>query len=109
MMRIIFPRKLLLSNKPISRLCKAFTNNSLLSKTQLHKIRQSGESLGRLLGPLLNAGLPLMKNPLKPLAKSVLTTLGLTVTALSSFRLSFGFTHVSFVYDYINNLEGRNG
>ena len=38
----------------------------------------SGGFLGRLLGPLLKAGLPLIGNLLKPLAKSVLIPLGLT-------------------------------
>ena len=42
---------------------------------------QSGESLGRLLGPLLNTGLLLMKNVTKPLGKSVLIPLGLTAAA----------------------------
>ena len=42
---------------------------------------QSGGFLGRLLGPLLKTGLPLMKNVIKPLAKSVLIPLGLTVAA----------------------------
>ena len=42
---------------------------------------QSGGFLGRLLGPLLKTGLPLMKNVIKLLAKSVLITLGLTVAA----------------------------
>ena len=32
---------------------------------------QSGGLLGRLLGPLLKTGLPLMKNLIKPLARSV--------------------------------------
>ena len=44
----------------------------------MHKIGQSGGVLGRLLGPLLKTGLPLMKNVLNPLAKSVLIPLGLT-------------------------------
>ena len=39
---------------------------------------QSGGFLGRLLGPLLKAELPLIKNVIKPLAKSVLIPLGLT-------------------------------
>ena len=39
---------------------------------------QSGGFLGRLLGPLLKTGLPLMKNLIQPLAKSVLIPLGLT-------------------------------
>ena len=38
---------------------------------------QSGEFLGRLLSPLSKTGLPLMKNVIKPLAKNVLTSLGL--------------------------------
>ena len=60
-------------------------NNSLantkLSKTQLYKIGQSGGFLGRLLGPVLKTGLLWIKNVLKPLAKSVLIPLGLTVAA----------------------------
>ena len=58
-----FLDKLLLTNTQVSKLCKAFANGSSanikLSKTQLHKIGQSGEFLGRLLGPLLRTGLPL--------------------------------------------------
>ena len=42
---------------------------------------QSGGFLGRLLGPLLKTGLPLIKNVIKPLAKSVLIPLGLTAAA----------------------------
>ena len=37
--------------------------------------------LGRLPGPLLKTGLPLIKNVVKPLAKSVLILLGLTAAA----------------------------
>ena len=42
---------------------------------------QSGGFLGRLIGPLLKTGLPLIKNVIKPLAKSVLIPLGLTADA----------------------------
>ena len=42
---------------------------------------QSRGFFGRLLGPLLKTGLPLIKKALKPLAKSVLIPLGLTVVA----------------------------
>ena len=42
---------------------------------------QSGGFLGRLLGPLLKTGLPLMKGVTKPLAKSVLIPLGLPAAA----------------------------
>ena len=42
---------------------------------------QSGGFVGRLLGPLLKAGLPLIKNVIKQLAKSVLIPLGLAAAA----------------------------
>ena len=42
---------------------------------------QSGGFLGRLLGPLVKKGLTLIKNVIKPLAKSVLIPLGLTAVA----------------------------
>ena len=42
---------------------------------------QSGWFLGRLLGPLLKTGLPLITNVAKPLAKRVLIPLGLTAAA----------------------------
>ena len=55
-----FPHKLLLTNRQVSNLCKAFANHSStgikLPKTQLSKIMQSGGFLGRLLGPLLKLG-----------------------------------------------------
>ena len=46
----------------------------------MHKIEQSGVFPGRLLGPLQKTGLPLMKNLLKPLAKSVSIPWGLTAS-----------------------------
>ena len=82
------PHKLLLTNTQVLKLCKAFANNNSanikLSKTQLHKIGQSGGFLDRLLGPLLKTGLPLIGNVLKPLAKSVLIPLGLTAAAAAA-------------------------
>ena len=80
-----FPHELLLTNRQVANIRKAFVNHSStdikLSKTQLSKMIQSGGFLGRLLGPLLKTGLPLMKNVIKPLAKSVLIPLGLTAAA----------------------------
>ena len=71
-----FPHKLLLTNRQVGNLRKSFANNSSadikLSKTQLSKIIQSRRFLGRLLGPLLKTGLPLIKNVIKPLTKGVL-------------------------------------
>ena len=77
-----FPHKLLLTNRQASNLRKSFVNNPptdiKLSKTQLSKMIQSGGFLSRLFGPLLKTGLPLIKNVIKLLAKSVLIPLGLT-------------------------------
>ena len=42
---------------------------------------QSGEFFSRLLGPLLKTGLLLIRNIIKPLAKSVLIALGLMAAA----------------------------
>ena len=42
---------------------------------------QSGGFLSKLLGPLVKTGLPLLKNVITPLAKSVLIPLGLTAAA----------------------------
>ena len=67
-----FPHKLLLTNRQVANLRKAFTNylstDVKLSKAQLSKTIQSGGFLGRLLSPLLKTGLPLMKNLIKTLA-----------------------------------------
>ena len=78
-----FPHKLLLSNRQVANLREAFVNHLStdikLSKTQLSKM--IGGFLGRLLGPLLRTGLPLIKSMIKPLAKSVLFPLGLIAVA----------------------------
>ena len=84
-----FLHKLLLTNRQVANLRKAFANylltNIKLSKTQLSKMIQSVGFLGRLLGPLLKTGLPLIKNIIKPLAKSVLIPLGLTKATSAAY------------------------
>ena len=71
-----FPHKLLLTNRQVANLRQTFANylstDITLSKTQLSKMIQSAGFLGKLFGPLLRTGLPLMKNVIKPLANSVL-------------------------------------
>ena len=73
-----FPHELLLTNRQVANIRKAFANHSSidikLSKTQLSKMIQSGGFLGNLLGKL--AG-PLMKVAMS-LAKNVLAPLGLS-------------------------------
>ena len=71
-----FPHELLLTNRQVANIRKAFANHSStdikLSKTQLSKMMQSGGFIGKLLDPLLKTGLPLIKSVIKPIAKSVL-------------------------------------
>ena len=78
----------MLTNRQVANIRKAFAKNTSidikLSKSQLSKMIQSGGFLERLLGPLLKAGLPLMKSVIKPLAKSVLIPLGLTAAATAA-------------------------
>ena len=80
-----FPHELLLTNRQVTNIRKAFANHLSidikLSKTLLSKMIPSEGFLGRLLGPLLKTGLPLMNCVIKPLAKSVLIPLGLTAAA----------------------------
>ena len=70
-----FLYELLLTNRQVSNFRKAFANHSSTdiksSKSQLSKMTQSGGFLGRLLSPLLQTGLPLRKNVIKPLALKV--------------------------------------
>ena len=72
-----FSHKLLLASRQVANLCRAYTNKSStstkLSKTQISKMVQSEGFISRLLGPLL-------KNIVKPLAKSVSILLGLTAS-----------------------------
>ena len=60
-----FPLKLSLTNRQVANLRKTFadksSNDIKLSKSQITKMMQSGGFIGRLLGPLLNTGLPLIK------------------------------------------------
>ena len=86
--KINFPHELLSTNRQVANLRKAFAHkynynivNINLSKTQISRMIRSGGFLGRLLGLLLKTGLPLMKNVIKPLAKSVLFPLGLIAVA----------------------------
>ena len=73
------PHELLLTTRQTTKLRNAIENNMStdikLSKGQISKIIQSGGFLGKLLGPLLKTGLPLIKNVIKPLAKRALIPL----------------------------------
>ena len=83
--------ELLLTTRQKIKVRNAFNNNTStdlkLSKGQISKIIQSGGFLGKLLGPLLKAGLPLIKNVIKPLAKIVLIPSGLTAAASADAKI----------------------
>ena len=66
---------------------------------------QSGGFLGRLLGPLLKTGLPLIKNVIKPLAKSVLIPLGLTPAASAADEGIHKKNNRIRKYDNTNNIK----
>ena len=95
----------------VSRLCIAFSKDSSanikLSKTQLHKIEQSGRFLARLLGSLLKAGLSVRKNVLQLLNESVLKSLRLTAEA-STTDAAIQKKLFWMRYDKINNFRQRN-
>ena len=80
----IFPHKLILTNRQVANFANNLSANIEPPKTQLSKIVQKGGFFGRLLGPLLKTGLPLRKNGIKQLAKSVLIPLGLTAAACTA-------------------------
>ena len=73
-----FPHELLLTNRQVANICKAFAKNTSidikLSKTQLSKMIQPGGFLGNLLvklaSPLMKVAMPLVKNVLAPLGLS---------------------------------------
>ena len=79
------PHELLLATGQTTKPRNAIENNMStdikLPKSQISKTIQSGGFLGKLLGPSLKTGLPLIKNVIKPLAKSVLIPSGLTAAA----------------------------
>ena len=70
------------NDETLSSLCKVCENNSSyhikLWKAQISKLIQSSRFLGKLPGPSMKTGLPLMKNVLTLLRKSIITSLGLT-------------------------------
>ena len=79
------PHELLLTTRLTTKLRNAIENNIStdirLSKAQISNISQSGGFLGKLIGPLLKTGFPLIKNVIKSLTKSVFIPLGLNAAA----------------------------
>ena len=57
------------------------STDAKLSKAQISKIIQTGGFLGKLLGPLLKTGLPLLKSVIKPLGLLGLTSASSAIDA----------------------------
>ena len=105
--------KLKSATRQTNKLRNAIENNMAtdikLRKAQISKMIQSGGFLGKLLGPLLNTGLPLLKSVIKPLGLLGLTATSSAIDAgvqkntwlRSSFRLRSANSSS-------NNLKSRN-
>ena len=63
------------------KLIKSLENREILLKETVRKITGQEGGFLNFLRPLITAGLPLMKNVLTPLAKSILILFGLTAAA----------------------------
>ena len=70
--------------KYIMKVTRSLENRGILLKGTARKINSQEGGFLNYLDPLLKTGLPLIKNVLYPLAKSVLIPLGLTTTALAT-------------------------
>ena len=77
--------ELLLTTRQTTKLRNAIENNMStgikLSKAQIPKIIQSGGFLGKILGPLLKTGLPLLKSVITPLGLLGLTAASSAIDA----------------------------
>ena len=102
-----FPHELLLTNRQVANIRKAFAKNTSidikLSKTQLSKMIQSGGFLGNLLGKL--AG-PLMKVAV-PLAKNALAPLGIPA-AMSAIDGSISNDEMNDILKIVKSLENSS-
>ena len=91
------PHELLLTTRQTTKLRNAINNNMStdikLSKAQIKKIIQSGGFLGKLLGPLLKTGLPLLKSVIKPLGLLGLTAASSAIgSSVQKKLLDYGST-----------------
>ena len=83
-----FLSKLVITDREVSKLCKAFANNSSanekLLKTQISKIKQSGGFLGKFLKPLMKICFLLMKNVLTHTCKKFSRTIRINNSSISN-------------------------
>ena len=86
-----FWHRLLLTNRQVSSLCKAFADNSSDNKNywkqyQIYETIKLGGFLGRTFAPLIKTGLPLMKTVFTSLAKCFLIPLGSTAAESAAVK-----------------------
>ena len=78
----------MITDREVSNLCKAFSNNSSanekLLKTQISKIKQSGGFLGKFLKPLMKICFPLMKSVLTHICKKFSRTIRINSSSISN-------------------------
>ena len=98
------PHVLLLTTRQTTKLRNAINNNMpidiKLSKSQIKKTIQTGGFLGKLLGPLLKTGLPLLKSVVKPLG-----LLGLTA---ATSAIDAGIKKSTWFWIYTKNKNFNN-
>ena len=86
--KVNYPHELLLTNRQVENLRKAFANNLSthikLSKTPTSKMIQSGGFLGKLLGPLLKTGLPLIKKCNSTITQKCFNSFRINCSSISS-------------------------
>ena len=103
-----FPHKLLLTNRQVANLCKAFANhtstNIKLPKAQSTKMQKGG--FLRFLAPLLKSGLPLLKSIIKPLGMLGLIAAASATDAAINKKIIGSGNHTTLIIsnDNLNNL-----
>ena len=95
----IFPHKLLLTNRQVANLRKAFANHTStdikLSKAQLTKLQKGG--FLRFLALLLKSGLPLLKSVIKPLDMLGITAAASTTDAAINKKILGSGNHTTLI------------
>ena len=103
------PHELLLTTRQTTKLRNAIEDNmstdKKLSKAQLSKIIQSGEFLGKILGPILKTRLPLLKSIIKPLVLLGLTAASSVIDAgVQKKMYGFGTTILVISNEEMNDI-----
>ena len=89
--------------KDIMKVIKSLENRVILLKGTPKKVmNQKGGFLQNVLGLLMKVGLPLMKNVLTPLAKSIFISFGLTAAVQQQIQL---FKDIIEIVEYLEESE----